>query len=258
MNEIPRHRVILDLLEQSGQVKVDALSERLNVSEQTIRKDLKQLELGNNLVRFHGGARRSAATKSFDYEARRLVQAREKTLIAKAVADLIPDKSTLFINIGTTTEAVSKALSMHKGLMVVTDNVNVANTLRVAPEIQVIIAGGIVRSTDGAIVGEEAVEFIRKFKVDYAIIGVSAIDADGSLLDHDFREVQVVRAIMEGARHVILAADSSKFERKASIRIGHLSDVDTFVTDRDTSIGIKEICEANGVNLICLTESLVS
>ena len=258
MHEIPRHRVILDLLEEMGQVKVDALAERFQVSEQTIRKDLRQLELGNNLVRFHGGARRTATPETLDYEARRLVQSREKAKIANAVAELIPDKSTLFINIGTTTEAVSKALSRHKGLMVVTDNVNVANTLRVAPEIQVIIAGGIVRSSDGAIVGEEAVDFIRKFKVDYAIIGVSAIDPDGSLLDLDFREVQVVRAIMECARHVILAADASKFNNKAFVRIGHLSDVDTFVTDQLPRAEIRNICESNDVNVICLTQRLVS
>ena len=116
--------------------------------------------------------------------------------------------------------------------MVITNNINVATAMRPYPEIEVVIAGGVVRRSDGGIVGEAAVDFIRQFKVDFAVIGVSAIDADGSLLDFDYREVRVAQAIIGNARHVILAADSSKFERSAPVRIGHLDQVHTFVTDR--------------------------
>ena len=100
------------------------------------------------------------------------------------------------------------------------------------PTIEVVIAGGVVRGSDGGIVGEAAVDFIRQFKVDYAVIGASAIDHDGALLDFDFREVKVAQAIIANARHVILVSDSTKFERTAPVRIGHLSQVDTFITDR--------------------------
>ena len=82
------------------------------------------------------------------------------------------------------------------------------------------------------------------------MIGVSAIDPDGSLLDYDFREVKVVQAIMKGARHVILTADSSKFERNAPVRIASIADVTTFVTDRCTSDAIRSICSAANVSLI--------
>ena len=85
------------------------------------------------------------------------------------------------------------------------------------------IAGGIVRGSDGGIVGEAAVDFIKQFKVDYAVIGASAIDADGALLDFDYREVKVAQAIIANARHVILVSDSTKFERTAPVRIAHLS-----------------------------------
>ena len=136
------------------------------------------------------------------------------------------------------------------GLMVITNNINVANHLRTQPRYEVVIAGGIVRPGDGGIVGEAAADFIGQFKVDDAIIGASAIDADGALLDYDYREVRVARAIMTNARRVILVADATKFERQAPVRIGHLAQVDVFVTDRCPSEEIRAICTANDVRLI--------
>jgi DeoR family glycerol-3-phosphate regulon repressor len=184
-------------------------------SERTVRRRL--------LTRIHGGALFPSGIENLEYEARRKIAATEKDAIGKAAASLIPDKASLFINIGTTTEAVSKALLDHEGLMVITNNINVANRMRVYPSIEVVIAGGVVRGSDGGVVGEAAVDFIRQFKVDYAVIGASAIDHDGALLDFDFREVKVAQAIIANARHVILVADSTKFERTAPVRIGHLS-----------------------------------
>jgi DeoR family glycerol-3-phosphate regulon repressor len=165
------------------------------------------------------------------YEARRKIAADEKDAIGRG-RRLIPDNASLFINIGTTTEAVSKALLDHKGLMVITNNINVANRMRVYPSIEVVIAGGVVRGSDGGIVGRSGGRFHPQFKVDYAVIGASAIDHDGALLDFDFREVKVAQAIIANARHVILVSDSTKFERTAPVRIGHLSQVNTFITDR--------------------------
>ena len=133
---------------------------------------------------------------------------------ARRPARLIPDRASLFVNIGTTTEAVSDALLDHEGLMVITNNINVANRMRVYPSLEVIIAGGVVRGSDGGVVGEAAVDFIRQFKVDYAVIGVSSIDPDGALYDFDFREVKVAQAIIANARHVILVSDSTKFRAR--------------------------------------------
>ncbi len=112
------------------------------------------------------------------------------------------------------------------------------------------IAGGVVRGADGGIVGEAAVDFIRQFKVDYAVIGASAIDRDGALLDFDYREVKVAQAIIANARHVILVSDSTKFERTAPVRIGHLTQVHTFITDSCPLDSIREICLAQDVRLI--------
>jgi DeoR family glycerol-3-phosphate regulon repressor len=246
----PRHAEILQMAKDRGRVLVDDLAAHFAVTPQTIRKDLNDLCDQRLLSRIHGGALFPSGIENMEYEARRKIAAEEKDAIGKAAAELIPDNASLFINIGTTTEAVSKALLDHSGLMVITNNINVANRMRVYPSIEVVIAGGVVRGSDGGVVGEAAVDFIRQFKVDYAVIGASAIDPDGALLDFDYREVKVAQAIIANARHVILVADSTKFERTAPVRIGHLSQVHTFITDECREDSIRAICREAEVQLI--------
>jgi DeoR family glycerol-3-phosphate regulon repressor len=214
---------------------------RFAVTPQTIRKDLNDLCERQLLTRIHGGAVVPSGTQNMEYEQRGQIAADEKQAIGAAAAALIPDHASLFINIGTTTEAVSQALLKHGRLMIITNNINVANRMRPYGQFEVVIAGGVVRASDGGIVGEAAVDFIRQFKVDYAVIGTSAIDHDGALLDYDFREVKVAQAIIANARQVILVADSTKFERTAPVRIGHLEQVDTFVTDHCPDAAIRNI-----------------
>lgn len=245
-----RHSKILELAREDGRVLVDDLARRFGVVPQTIRKDLNDLCDRGLLTRTHGGALFPSGVENVEYEARRKIAAKEKTAIGRAAAGLIPHNASLFINIGTTTEAVGQALLDHRGLMVITNNINVANSLRVYPSIEVVIAGGVVRGSDGGIVGEAAIDFIKQFKVDFAVIGTSAIDDDGALLDFDFREVKVTQAIVANAHHNILVADSTKFERTAPVRIGHLSQIDTFITDRCSSDVIRRICVESNVRLV--------
>jgi len=212
-----RQQQILDIARQTGQVSVDELVQQFGVTPQSIRKDLNQL---------------CDDVENMSYEARRMLASDHKAAIGRAVAEIVPDNASLFVNIGTTTEAVAKALVHHQALMVITNNINVASELRPCPDIQVLIASGEVRSTDGGIVGEAAVDFINQFKVDFAVIGSSAIDSDGALLDFDYREVKVSQAILSNARHVILVADATKHERTAPVRIGHISQIHSFVTER--------------------------
>ncbi len=227
-----RQQLILDIVRETGMVSVDELVLRFEVTPQSIRKDLNVLCEERLLTRTHGGARLASSVENMSYEARRVLASNHKLAIGQAVADIIPDNASLFVNIGTTTEAVAQALIHHQSLMVITNNINVASLLRPYKHNKVIIASGEVRSSDGGIVGEAAVDFINQFKVDFAVIGSSAIDSDGALLDFDYREVKVSQAIISNARHVILAADSTKHERTAPVRIGHVSQIDTFVTDR--------------------------
>lgn len=245
-----RQNEILTQAQTNGRVSVEELAARFDVSPQTIRKDLNDLCEARLLMRVHGGAMLASGVENLGYQARRLVAADQKRAIGAAAAALIPDKSSLFITIGTTTEEVARCLTHRSGLLVITNNLTVAAMLYPSTGIDVIVAGGAVRRADGAVIGDTSVELIRQFKVDVAVIGCSAIDDDGALLDFDYREVRVSQEIMTNARKVILVADQLKLERSAPVRIGHIGQIDTFVTDRLLSGPLRARCEAEGVTVI--------
>lgn len=245
-----RQNTILTLAREHGRVDVDELSTAFKVSPQTIRKDLNELCDRQLLQRVHGGAIVGSGIENVSYEARRLLAPGAKKAIGKKAAELIPDNSSLLINIGTTTEQVAHALAGHRGLLVITNNINAVEIMKNFLGVELIIAGGQVRRSDGGIVGDAAVDFINQFKADYAVIGVSAIDADGSLLDYDFREVRVAQAIIRNARHIILVTDAMKLERNAPIRIGHISQIDTIVIDTPLPKELQAICNENDVNVV--------
>ena len=246
----PRQQEIVRLAREQGRVDVETLAERFSVTPQTIRKDLNDLCERGLLQRYHGGAVIASGVANYGYEARRQLATEEKRQIGTKAASLIPDNSSILINIGTTTEQVATALRHRHGLLVITNNTNVINILLGCAGIEVIVAGGVLRHADGGVVGEAAVDFIRQFKVDYAVIGTSAIDEDGSLLDYDYREVKVAKAILGCARPTILVAHSMKYARTAPVRIGHLSEIDYFVTDRQPSASLAAICKEHKVEIV--------
>jgi DeoR family glycerol-3-phosphate regulon repressor len=245
-----RHTEILSLLRQSGRVAVEDLAAHFGVTLQTIRRDLNEMSEAKLVVRVHGGAIIASGVANLAYEARQLVAHQHKRLIGEAAARLVPDNASLLINIGTTTEEVAKALAGHSGLLVITNNLHVANELHRNKSIEVIVTGGSIRQGDGGIVGAVTVAQIDQFRVDIAIIGTSAIDPNGTLLDFDVREVETSRAIIEHARKIVLVADSSKFSRSAPVRIAHLSEIDVFVTDRLPSQAIADMCQRCEVKVI--------
>src|SRR5690606_10018047 len=155
---------------------------------------------------------------------------------------MVPDNSSLFLNIGTTTEAVARALVRHRNLTVVTNNLHIAQILAANESCDVIVAGGVLRRSDGGLVGDLAVEAIGQFKVDFAIVGTSALDLDGDLLDFDPQEVRVSRAILRQARLTCLVADASKLDRRAPVRIGSLAEIDRLFTDRALPDALARRC----------------
>lgn len=231
MAENFRQSEILEIAAQEGRVQVDDLVRRLSTSAQTIRKDLSELSESGQLKRVHGGAILPSGAANIGYSERRDLNAAAKTRIAAAAASEIPNNASVFLNIGTTTEAVARALLNHKGLMVVTNNLNIANILAANPNCEVVVTGGVLRRTDGGLTGDMTVKMIEQFKVDIAVIGCSALDTDGDILDFDVQEVSVSQTILRQSRHAMLVADISKFERQAPVRIGSFAQVDTVFTN---------------------------
>lgn len=232
MTPNPRQSKLLEQVRAHGSATIEALAERFGVTLQTVRRDVAALADAGLVVRFHGGARvLGSTTENIAYRQRQQLNEAAKLRIARDVARAVPSGSSLIINIGTTTEAIARELLNHQGLRVITNNLNVAAILSGNPDCEVIVAGGVVRGRDRGIVGEATVDFIQQFKVDIALIGISAIEADGSLRDFDYREVKVAQAILAQSRQVWLAADHSKFNRPAMVELARLDQVDRLFTD---------------------------
>ena len=244
VNSNPRQLQLLEEVRQRQTATVEQLAEILGVTLQTVRRDVQKMSDAGLLVRFHGGVRMPNATvENIAHNQRETMHAEGKQRIAQAIAAAIPHGCSLILNIGTTTEAVAKALLHHKGLRVITNNLNVAAILSSNADCEVIVAGGVVRTRDRGIVGEAAVDFMRQFKVDIAVIGISAIEADGTLRDFDLREVKVAQTIIQQSRAVWLAADHSKFDRQAMVELATLAQVDRLFTDAPPPPFFTELLE---------------
>lgn len=222
------------VVQAQGSATVEYLADQLGVTLQTVRRDVQRMADEGLLARFHGGVRVPGSTvENIAHKQRESLNATGKARIARAVAAAVPDGCSLILNIGTTTEAIAKELRQHIGLRVITNNLNVAHILSTNIKSEVIVVGGVVRGRDLGIVGEAAVDFIRQFKVDIGLIGISGVEADGSLRDYDYREVKVSQTIIAHAREVWVAADVSKFNRPAMVEVANLSQVDRLFTDAE-------------------------
>lgn len=226
-----RQEELIALVQREGFVAVDRAASHFDVTQQTIRRDLGTLCDAGLLRRYHGGVSLPSSVENLAYTARITLLRAEKQRIASLVAEHIPDGASLFINLGTTNEDVARALLTHKGLRVITNNLNVAIMLSNNPSFEVIVAGGVVRGRDHGVTGEATIELIRQFKVDFGIVGISGIDLDGTLLDFDFQEVRVAQSIIDHSRQVYLAADHSKIGRNALVRLGSIERIDAWFTD---------------------------
>ena len=249
MGQNDRQRQILELVGQRGFVSIDELAGHFSVTPQTVRRDINDLCAKDLLRRYHGGAGLPSSVENLAYQTRQVLQLAEKRRIAELVARHIPDEASLFINIGTTTEEVARALLRHRRLKVITNNLNVARILAENESFEIIVAGGVVRNRDGGIIGEATMDFIHQFRTDFGIIGISGIDADGALLDFDYHEVRVAREIVANARQVFLVADRTKFGRNAVVRLGSITEVTALFTDTDPPPPIQALLAQNGVRL---------
>jgi DeoR family transcriptional regulator, glycerol-3-phosphate regulon repressor len=244
-----RHQHIVSLIHQRGYASNDDLARQLGVTVQTIRRDVNLLAEEGLVTRHHGGAGLVSTVENIAYAERQVLNLPEKEAIARMVAAEIPSRSSLFINIGTTTEAVARALARHEELRVITNNLNVAALLGREARFQVVVTGGTVRSHDGGITGQPVCDMLGEFRADYGIIGISGIDEDGSLLDFDHDEVRAARIIMRNSRQVFLVATHAKFGRRPLVRLGHLSEVTALFTDRAPPAGIGRLLAEHGVQL---------
>jgi len=242
-----RQEAIVAQVRGQGFVAIEALAREFQITPQTVRRDINTLcDLGL-LQRYHGGAGLPSSTENIAYETRQAMNIDGKRQIAGLVARHIPANASVSISLGTTAQETARALRQHGGLRVVTNNLRVAGMLSSSANIEIMMAGGLVRHLDAGVTGESAIEFFRNFHVDYALISISAIEADGSLLDFDYHEVRLLQVIIANARKRYLLADISKFGRNALIRAGNITDMDALFTDRKPTGQLARVIEEAGL-----------
>lgn len=228
----PRQQALLDEVRARGAVSVERLAQRLDVTMQTVRRDVQRLADAGLLLRFHGGVSLPReAPKAAAWKERQAVQADAKARIARSVAAAIPDGSSLMMGVGTTVEAVARELLKKSGLQVITDNLHVASLLSEHPDCKVHVTGGMLRGRDSALEGDSTVAYLQQFKVDICIMTALGIDADGTLRDRDLREQPAAQAMVDQARETWLVADVSKFNHPALAKVGHLQDMKRVFTE---------------------------
>jgi len=244
-----REHDILEIARTQGKVTVDALAAHFDVTVQTIRRDLTQLANAGLLERVHGGAMLPSGVRNIAYEERRRVNADAKDAIAAEAAKAIPNGSSLFVNIGTSTEALAQALLGHDGLLVVTNNLNVARILSGNERCEVLLTGGRPRPEDGGLVGPVAAKMVNGFAFDYAILGCSALSETAEAFDFDMDEITVSQSAMARASAVWLLADQSKYQRHAPVRIAGPEEFDRLYTDA-MSEDLAACCTTSGTEVV--------
>lgn len=186
-----RHQRILALLQSNQQVSANALAELLEVSRETIRRDLLELERNAQINRVHGGAVLPDPCGEAPFENRKTAQMRAKQDIARKAATLIPPGASIMVDAGTTTSVFGQALAKLSGIMVVTNSIDIAQTIKDAgADIELILVGGQMLSDVPATFGELTLSEIRRFKVDLAFVAPVALHADDGAFSYDLREAR--------------------------------------------------------------------
>ena len=249
-----RQAEIADLVREHGFLSVDKLSERFEVTTQTIRRDLNRLCDHGIARRRHGGIETTTSVGNLAYESRQILARLAKQTIAREVAQHIGDDASLAFSIGTTPELVAEALLRHNNLKIFTNNLNIAMLSCRNPSFEVTIAGGRLRNGDRDILGDGLEAFLSAFMVDIGIYGAAGVAEDGTLLDFHAEEVQARRLIRQNSRQTFLVLDYTKFSRAAHVRGGNIGEATKVFCDRRPPDHILNILEGSGAQLIVCGE----
>ncbi|WP_042698442.1 DeoR/GlpR family DNA-binding transcription regulator [Azospirillum sp. B506] len=226
-----RQREILTLIRDRGFVTIEALADHFAVSDQTIRRDIIRLDGVGLLQRFHGGAGVRDQSVRLGYVEKQAIAPQGKERIAAAVAALVPEGASVFLDVGTTVEAVARALRGKRRLHVFTNSLSAGSLLAGRPGIDVFVTGGVVHGADGSLVGDAVIATLERCRLDLAVIGISGFDEDGAPMDFDMQKIGIKRVAMAAARRSVAVADAGKFARSAIVRIAPAGDFGLLVTD---------------------------
>jgi DeoR family transcriptional regulator, glycerol-3-phosphate regulon repressor len=245
-----RQDAILDMLAAAGSLSVTDLADRLDVSSETIRRNLRQLVEAGEVVKTHGRAALSPRRGEAPFDRRMRENADAKREIAALVAAMVVDGDSVMMDTGTTTSFVARALLARRGLTIVTNSSDVARTLAIVNDNTVFMAGGQLRADNGAAFGTAAVEFVRRFKVRHAIVTIGAIDARSGAMNFDLDEAEFGREVLNCGEHRMIVTDAAKFGRTALVKVCGLGDFDALVTDLPPPPDLAEALDQHGTRVV--------
>lgn len=244
-----RQAGIVEMVERRGYLAVADAASSLGVTTQTIRRDFEELIALGAIIRHRGGATPNPAGKVTHYATRRSYLGEAKRIIARRLVGLIPPGSTLFIETGTTLEAIAAFLPRLELARVVTNNVNLATALARHGAWPVDVPHGAVRASDGAILGERAVASLGEYRFDMALIGAGAVAPDGTIMDYDPADIAIARAAVAFAARSVLAVDATKFRHTAPLRLAPLTRIAALVTDAAPPTPLRRAAQRAGTAL---------
>jgi DeoR/GlpR family transcriptional regulator of sugar metabolism len=246
-----RREIVLELLQERGEVSVAELSERAGVSPMTIRRDLEVLEQDGALRRVHGGAISLASrgyAAPYSVRAKRDVEAKER--IGQAAAALLAERETIILDVGTSTLQVARALHRRRNLTVLTPSLQIANILSRNRGIRLMLTGGTVASGELSLVGDLAEEAFARLRFDTFVMGVGGIDVEAGCTEYSPDDARVKRAALACVQRCIVVADSSKLGKVTFAQVCPLNRVDLLVTDAGAAPDDLAALEAEHVEVV--------
>jgi DeoR family transcriptional regulator, aga operon transcriptional repressor len=223
---------IVALITDRGSVSLPDLSDALDVSPATVRRDLADLEEQRLILRTHGGATRIEALAELPVTLRNSQFQEAKRAIAAEVAGLVPtERYAVALSGGSTTAIVARALSDHADLTIVTNSLSIAALVTSFPRLKVIMTGGLLRSQSLELVGVLAENTFNAINVGTAILGTDGISATGGVTTHDETEARTNNAMVTHAQRTLVVADGSKIGRIALAKVADIQQVDLLITD---------------------------
>lgn len=248
-----RHGEILRLLGEEGMITIASLAERLGVSLETVRRDVKPLADDGSVLKMHGAVGLASMVGEAPFERRMRENAEAKRLIARMVAATIRDGEAIMLDTGTTTSFLARELLGHRRLTVVTNSSDIARTLATVNGNKVYMAGGELRSDSGAAFGISAIEFVSRFSVDHAVISIGAVDAAAGLTDYELEEAEFARMVLSRGQRSLVVTDHTKFGRQGLVRVCGFDGFSELATDRPPPADIAAALSQGGARLTVAT-----
>jgi DeoR family transcriptional regulator, aga operon transcriptional repressor len=252
-----RWNALLDLLPGDGQLTVAEAAQALGVSHATIRRDMDQLARQQLVTRTRGGVVAGHVSYDLPLRYKTALRAPQKQRIGRAAAALVAPGAAVALNGGTTTSEVARALATHPDLQdgapavtVVTNAMNIANELAVRQHIKIVVTGGVARTQSYELIGPFATLMLEQLALDWAILGVDALDPVAGATAHHEGEASINHLMATRAAQVMIVADASKLGQRAFARVCAVAEIDVIVTDQDADPAALAAFTERGIRVV--------